>query len=101
LAALTQGRPDLLAAALEDRIHQPYRAALCPLLPCLQELTATEGILGAVLSGAGPSVLIFLDHRFPIQKTRRTVASHLAQVGLPAELISTSISLQGGNRAKL
>lgn len=25
LAAFTQGRPDLLSAALEDRIHQPYR----------------------------------------------------------------------------
>ncbi len=35
LAAFTQGRPDLLSAALEDRIHQPYRAALCPLLPVL------------------------------------------------------------------
>jgi homoserine kinase len=33
LAAFTQGRPDLLTAALEDRIHQPYRASLCPLLP--------------------------------------------------------------------
>ena len=37
-----QGRPDLLSAALEDRIHQPYRAALCPLLPCLQELTGKK-----------------------------------------------------------
>jgi len=101
LAAFTQGRPDLLAAALADRIHQPYRAALCPLLPCLQKLTATKGILGVALSGAGPSVLIFLDYRVPAQKTRRKVASHLAQAGLSAELISTSISLQGGNRAKL
>jgi homoserine kinase len=92
LAAFTQGRPDVLSSALEDRIHQPYRAALCPLLPCLQKLTATEGILGVALSGAGPSVLIFLDHRVPPQKTRRRVASHLAQAGLTAELISTSIS---------
>jgi homoserine kinase len=92
LAAFTQGRPDVLSAALEDRIHQPYRAALCPLLPCLQKLTAKEGILGVALSGAGPSVLIFLDHRVPPQKTRRRVASHLAQAGLTAELISTSIS---------
>ncbi len=63
LAAFTQGRPDLLSAALDDRIHQPYRAALCPLLPCLQELKGKGGILGAVLSGAGPSVLVFLDPR--------------------------------------
>src|SRR4029077_1503704 len=58
LAAFTQGRPDFLSAALDDRIHQPYRAALCPLLPALQELKGKSGILGPVLSGAGPSVLI-------------------------------------------
>jgi homoserine kinase len=52
LSAFTQGRPDLLGAALDDRIHQPYRATLCPLLPCLQELKGKNGILGAVLSGA-------------------------------------------------
>ena len=64
LAAFVQGRRDLLASALEDRMHQPYRAALCPLLPALQKLAAdTPGILGAVLSGAGPSVLIFLDEK--------------------------------------
>ena len=101
LAAFIQGRPDLLAEALEDRIHQPYRAPLCPLLPCLQRLTAMEGILGVALSGAGPSVLIFLDHRVPAQKTRRKVASHLSKAGLSAELISSSISLQGGSRIKL
>jgi len=68
LAAFTQGRPDVLASALEDRIHQPYRAALCPLLPCLQELKGKHGILGAVLSGAGPSVLMFLDPRSDVPR---------------------------------
>src|SRR5215471_14155301 len=29
LAAFVQGSPDFLSAALEDRIHQPYRAPLC------------------------------------------------------------------------
>jgi homoserine kinase len=52
LAAFMRGRHDLLSAALEDRIHQPYRAPLCPLLPCLQELKCQPGILGAALSGA-------------------------------------------------
>ncbi len=95
LAAFTQGRPDLLASALEDRIHQPYRAALCPLLPCLQELKGKTGILGAVLSGAGPSVLIFLDPRAALQNAHRLVADHLAQHRLSAELIPTSITLRG------
>jgi homoserine kinase len=45
LAALSQGRRDLLPAVLEDRIHQPYRATLCPLLPALQKLAGSAGIL--------------------------------------------------------
>jgi homoserine kinase len=95
LAAFTQGRPDLLAAALEDRIHQPYRAALCPLLPCLQELKGKDGILGAALSGAGPSVLVFLDPRASLKKTRSLVAAHLSRNRLAAELLTTSITLRG------
>jgi homoserine kinase len=101
LAAFTQGRPDLLSVALEDRIHQPYRATLCPLLPCLRKLTGKEGVLGVALSGAGPSVLVFLDHRVSAQKIRKAVASHLSLHGLSAELFSTSITLQGARRAKL
>jgi len=96
LAALTQGRHELLAHALEDRIHQPYRAALCPLLPSLQELQGTNGIAGAALSGAGPSVLMFLDPRASVAKVSRAVSEHLLRAGLAAELIPTSITLRGG-----
>jgi homoserine kinase len=95
LAALTQGRHELLAHALEDRIHQPYRAALCPLLPSLQELQGTNGIAGAALSGAGPSVLMFLDPRASVAKVSRAVTEHLSRAGLSAELIPTSITLHG------
>ena len=96
LAAFTQGRPDFLAAALEDRIHQPYRAPLCPLLPALQELKGKAGIIGAALSGAGPSVLVFLDPRASATKARKLAAAHFAGKGLKAELIETSITLRGG-----
>ena len=95
LAAFTQGRPELLSAALEDRLHQPYRAALCPLLPALQQLKGKDGVLNAALSGAGPSVLIFLDPRFSVRKARERVAAHLSQAGLAAELIPTSITSRG------
>jgi len=95
LAAFTQGRHELLAPALEDRIHQPYRAPLCPLLPCLQELAGKPGVLGAALSGAGPSVLVFLDPECPPQKTKKAVAAHLASNGLRAELLLTRITSCG------
>jgi homoserine kinase len=95
LAAFMQGRHDLLAVALEDRIHQPYRVELCPLLPSLQELGGGDGILGAVLSGAGPSVLLFLDPRVSIAKVKRIISTHLLRAGLNAELLPTSIAVRG------
>jgi homoserine kinase len=96
LAAFMQGHPKLLTAALEDRIHQPYRSALCPLLPCLLELTGKPGIIGAALSGAGPSVIVFLDPNSSVKKARESVAAHLTRNGLRAELLLTSVALRGG-----
>jgi homoserine kinase len=101
LAAFVQGRRDLLSAALEDRMHQPYRAALCPLLPALQKLASdTSGILGAVLSGAGPSVLIFLDGQAGAERATAKVRKQLQAHGLKAELLATAITEQGAGRAK-
>jgi homoserine kinase len=97
LAAFLQGKPELLRSALEDRIHQPYRARLCPLLPAVQEMAGMPGVLGAVLSGAGPSALIFLDPhtKMPAKKIAAQVAAHLKQKRLIAELILTSIAAKG------
>ena len=101
LAAFVQGRHDLLASALDDRMHQPYRAPLCPLLPALQKLEAsTPGILGAVLSGAGPSVLIFLDDKVGAERAKAQVRRQLRACGLKAELIATAITQQGAGRGK-
>jgi homoserine kinase len=95
LAAFVQGRHDLLAAALQDRIHQPYRAPLCPLLTAIQELTGNHGIAGAALSGAGPSVLVFLDPLSKVEAAKKVIASHLLRAGLRAELLPTSIARRG------
>jgi homoserine kinase len=91
LAALLQGNPTLLSSALADRIHQPYRAALCPLLPALEKLAGISGVLGVALSGAGPSVLIFLDATASLSRAHARVAEHLRSAGLTAELIPTAI----------
>lgn len=59
--AFAQARGDLLRMAMNDRIHQPYRAPYCPLLPILQPLAGENGVLGVALSGAGPAVLLVVD----------------------------------------
>jgi homoserine kinase len=100
LAAFVQGRRDLLASALADRMHQPYRAALCPLLPTLEKLAGKPGVLGVALSGAGPSVLIFLDGKVGAERAKAQVQRQLRAHGLKAELLATAITKQGAGQAK-
>ncbi len=56
VGALTTGRWGLLAEAMKDRMHQPYRASLIPGLEQALALRA-DGLIAAALSGAGPTVL--------------------------------------------
>jgi homoserine kinase len=56
---LARGDWDLVARGLRDRIHQPRRAHLYPRSMELVERAAELGALGATISGAGPSVLIW------------------------------------------
>jgi len=50
---------ELIAAGLSDRLHQPYRAPLYPRSAELVERAAELGAVGATISGAGPSVLVW------------------------------------------
>ncbi len=75
-AALASGSPRLFAAALADRLHEPYRSSF------LDEVRSSlpEDALGATLSGSGPSVIVWarpgrqdacaaaLQARFPRQR---------------------------------
>ena len=66
--AFAQARADLLRMAMRDRIHQPYRAAICPLLPLLLPLAGQHGILGAALSGAGPAMLVIVENESALRE---------------------------------
>jgi homoserine kinase len=58
LVAALQGHPELLMAATEDVLHQPYRAEAMPQsYELVQELRSVD--IPAVISGAGPTVLAF------------------------------------------
>lgn len=50
---------DLLARGLEDRIHQPRRRELYPRSMELVDAAREMGALGATISGAGPTVLVW------------------------------------------
>ncbi len=50
---------DLVAVGLADRIHQPRRRELYPRSMDLVDAAAELGALGATISGAGPTVLVW------------------------------------------
>ena len=66
IAALIQS-PELLFAATEDKLHQNYRAAAMPETHALVTMLREHG-LAAVVSGAGPSVLVLCSD--PAQRLR-------------------------------
>jgi len=59
-------------------------------------LTGESGIFGAALSGAGPSVLVFLDPKVPVKRAKQRIAAHLVKRRLAAELLLTQIATHGG-----
>ncbi|MBA2255192.1 MAG: homoserine kinase [Chloroflexi bacterium] len=59
VAAFATGDVSWLAAATEDRLHEPYRAGVFPALPALVAAARAAGALGACLSGAGSTVIAF------------------------------------------
>lgn len=61
--AMLTGRLELIRTAMQDRLHQPYRAPLVPGMARILEEATLHGALGAALSGAGPTLLALIDRR--------------------------------------
>jgi homoserine kinase len=74
IAALTQS-PELLMAATEDRLHQDYRAAAMPETDSIVKLMREHGH-AAVVSGAGPSVLVLASDPAQRLEAAKLAAKH-------------------------
>lgn len=77
IAALTQS-PELLLSATEDRLHQDYRAAAMPETDALIRLMRANGH-AAVVSGAGPSVLVLASDPAERIEAAKLAAEHYPQ----------------------
>jgi len=98
--AFAHGRSDLLRVAMRDRVHQPYRASICPLLRPLLALAGSHGIIGSALSGAGPSVLVVVESKDKVAEASLAVRAALGPV-LEAELLVSRFEIIGGNSSRL
>ena len=91
IAALTQS-PELLLAATEDKLHQNYRAQAMPDTDRLVRVLREHGF-AAVVSGAGPSVLVLADG-----PGQRLEAAQIAQgaTDTPWEALMLAVDFKGG-----
>lgn len=92
VSALVSGSTSAFPTALEDRLHQPYRAALVPGLEEIVKLRA-PGLLGCTLSGAGPSILVFFEKG--CESVCDLVCQIFAMHGRQAEVMPARIAREG------
>jgi homoserine kinase len=90
IAALVQS-PELLLDATEDKLHQSYRASAMQETGDLIEVLRSHG-LAAVVSGAGPSILVLGSD--PAQRTTAAelVAEHAAS---PWQSLMLAVDFKG------
>lgn len=98
VAALHRGDYGLLKTGMQDRLHQPYRAALVPGLEEVLAAAAEAGALGAALSGAGPTALAL------VSGTGAEVAAAMQQAwataGMAAQTLVLGLAAEGVQCAK-
>jgi homoserine kinase len=92
IAALATGDASVFPTALDDRMHQPFRAQLVPGLAEILRLRA-PGLLGCALSGAGPGVLVFFERGY--DRVLDLVRQIFAMNGCTTEVIASGVSRRG------
>ncbi|MBK1986064.1 homoserine kinase [Sphaerospermopsis aphanizomenoides BCCUSP55] len=94
LRGLATNREEWLRAALEDRLHQPYRQALIPGYDEVNAAAMAAGAYGMVISGAGPTLLALTDelHR---QAVITAIADAWKQMGIKSVVRLLPIDVQG------
>lgn len=85
----------LMKLALKDKLHQPYRMKLVPGLEKIAErLKHDENVIGCVLSGAGPSILI-ISEKNNLDKIKAVVKEVWNDLNVKAEIITLPVEKNG------
>ena len=85
----------LMKIALDDRLHQQYREKLIPGLTEIKEaLKHEDNVLGVVISGAGPSVLV-ISHGNNLNKIRETVSKVWFDMNVKSKILTLQVEEHG------
>lgn len=86
---------DLMKFALQDRLHQPHRIKL---VPGLDEITNNlkhhDNVLGTVLSGAGPSIVV-ISKGNSLDEIKSIIEKTWDNLSLKAQIKTFNVETQG------
>lgn len=86
---------ELMKKCLTDKIHQPYRERLIKGFPELKELLANkDDILGCVISGAGPTILV-ISKNDGFEKIENEVKKVFDDLNVNCDIRTLSIENKG------
>lgn len=94
IRGLETGTASWLQAALQDRIHQPYRYSLIAGYKPVQSAALEAGAYGLVISGAGPTLLA-LTAVSQAEAVRKAIASAWASAAITATVYILHIDHRG------
>lgn len=94
-AALATGNLEVLGAASQDRVHQPYRAPLVAGLSNIVQQAQQYGALSSTLSGAGPSVLCLYRRSSDIRRLRQFLEALLEAHNLQGQVLDLELDRRG------
>lgn len=85
---------ELMNLALNDRLHQPYRSRLVPGFDEITESIRHLDALGAVLSGAGPSILVISENR-NTNEIKSRIKEVWENIGVKSEIKTVDVDARG------
>ena len=93
--ALNTKDAELMKLALKDKLHQPYRQKLVPGFEKIKEnLKHEDSVLGCVLSGAGPSVLV-ISKKNGVDKIKEIIRDTWRDLDIKARVMTLPVEPNG------
>ena len=95
LQAINNEDTKLMKVAMKDKLHQPYREKLVPgMREIMDAFKHEDGVLGCVLSGAGPAMLV-ISNDYDLDKIKTTVQDIWEAQNIKSEIKTLKIENQG------
>ena len=95
IKAVNDKNEKLMKNSLHDKLHQPYREKLIPGMKEIMEAFKHEdGIIGTVLSGAGPSMLV-ISKDYDLDKIKSAVHDIWESLSIKSEIRTLKVEKKG------